>query len=291
MHGASDPQQALEQSAPRPLLRTGFGLRVPHYEALLRDGLRADIAEAISENFMARGGRAQAVLERVRRDTPIALHGVSMSIGGVEPLHDAYLQDLAELARQIEAESVSDHLCFGSFGGHFAHDLWPLPYTEEALDHVVSRVQRIQDRLQRQILIENVASYVEYQASALSEWQFLSEVAVRSDALLLLDLNNVFVNAQNHGFSAQEYLLGIPKNRVRQLHLAGHSDGGGFLLDDHGSSVSEPVWLLFEQALARFGPVPTIIEWDLRVPELATLSAEAERARERGNAEFARLSP
>ena len=221
---------------------------------------------------------------------PVALHGVSLSIGGMDPLREDYLAGLAELAERIDALSVSDHLSFGTFGGHYAHDLWPLPYTEEALEHVVARVRRVQDRLGRQLLLENVSSYVEYRASTLSEWQFLSEVVTRADAGILLDVNNVFVSAQNHGFSPQEYLAGLPRERVQQIHLAGHSDGGGFLLDDHGSPVPEPVWRLYEQAVARFGAVPTIVEWDERVPELAELEAEAERACRVATAQLAKLA-
>ena len=262
----------------------GFGLRVQHYDAILSQGLRADFAEAISENFMGRGGRAFSVLERVRSDMPIALHGVSLSIGGMDPLSDAYLAQLGELATRITAFSVSDHLCFGTFGGHYAHDLWPLPYTEEALCHVVERVQRVQDRLRRRLLLENVSSYVQYRASTLSEWEFLSEVVTRADAGILLDLNNVFVSAENHGFSPTAYLSALPVARVRQIHLAGHSDAGGYLFDDHGSPVSPAVWRLYEQSLERFGPLPTIVEWDERLPELPVLEAEADRARALSNA-------
>jgi uncharacterized protein (UPF0276 family) len=247
----------------------------------LKRGVRADFAEATSENFLGRGGRAFSVLERVRADVPVALHGVSLSVGGMDPLREEYLTQLGALATHISALSVSDHLCFGTFGGHYAHDLWPLPYTEEALAHVVTRVQRVQDKLGRQLLLENVSSYVAYRASTLSEWEFLAEVAQRADAGILLDLNNVYVSAENHGFSAQAYLHGMPRERVQQIHLAGHTNHGSYLLDDHGSQVSEAVWQLYEQAVALFGPVPTIIEWDERVPQLAELEAEAERARER----------
>ncbi|MEP7050903.1 MAG: DUF692 domain-containing protein [Pseudomonadota bacterium] len=267
------------QPSPGASADVGFGLRAAHYEVILQRGIRADFAEATSENFLGRGGRAWSVLERVRCDVPIALHGVSLSIGGIDPLSEAYLAQLAQLATRIDALSVSDHLCFGTFGGHYAHDLWPLPYTEEALQHVVERVQRVQERLGRRLLLENVSSYVEYRASTLREWEFLAEVVTRADAGILLDVNNVYVSAQNHGFSAQAYLEGLPRERVQQIHLAGHTDGGGFLLDDHGSEVGEPVWRLYEQALALFGAVPTIVEWDERVPDLTVLEAEAERAR------------
>ncbi len=281
MHCASDPQQALSPSASRESepTRVGFGLRAPHYDAILKRGIAADFAEVTSENFLGRGGRAFGVLERVRSEKPVALHGVSLSIGGVDPLNESYLSELAALADRIEAMSVSDHLCFGTFRGHYAHDLWPLPYTEEALQHVVQRVKHVQQRLGRQLLLENVSSYVEYRASTLSEWEFLAQVATQADAGILLDVNNVFVSAANHGFSALEYLAGLPRERVRQIHLAGHSDGGGFLLDDHGSPVSDAVWRLYERALARFGNLPTIVEWDERVPTLLELETEAARAR------------
>jgi uncharacterized protein len=292
VHGLADPQSALSPRAPRPSnespIVVGFGLRVRHYDVILRHGVRADFVEATSENFMGRGGRAYDVLERVRADKPVALHGVSLSIGGLDPLNPSYLRELGELAARIDALSVSDHLCFGTFGGRYAHDLWPLPYTEEALAHVVERVQRVQESLGRQLLLENVSSYVEYRESALSEWEFLSEIVTRADAAILLDVNNVFVSAANHGFSASEYLSGLPADRVRQIHLAGHSQAAGYLLDDHGSPVAEPVWLLYEQAIDRFGPVPTLIEWDERVPEIAQLEAEAERARGRAQARLAK---
>ena len=293
MHGAADPQSALSSGEPRTAGRVavGFGLRVPHYDLILRRGVQADFVEATSENFMGRGGRAHAVLERVRRDKPIALHGVSLSIGGLDPLNEHYLDGLAELATRIDALSVSDHLCFGTFGGHYAHDLWPLPYTEEALAHVVERVARVQERLGRRLLLENVSSYVEYRESALSEWEFLSEVATRADAGILLDVNNVFVSAANHGFSACDYLRGLPGARVAQIHLAGHSQAAGYLLDDHGSPVAEPVWQLYERAIALFGPVPTIIERDERVPELAELEAEAAHAHQRASACLAEAAP
>ena len=288
MHRLADPQQTLSEHSPARLARVGFGLRVPHYEQVLRHGLRADFAEAISENFLGRGGRAFNVLERVRADMPVALHGVSLSIGGMDPLCNAYLTELCELASRITAFSVSDHLCFGTFGGHYAHDLWPLPYTEEAIGHVVERVQKVQDRLGRRLLLENVSSYVEYRASTLSEWEFLSEVVTRADAGILLDLNNVFVSAKNHGFSTDEYLSGLPVARVQQIHLAGHSDANGYLFDDHGSPVSTAVWQLYEQSLERFGVLPTIVEWDERLPELSVLEAEADRARVLSNAQRAR---
>ena len=262
-----------------PLGGHGFGLRVPHYAEILARGVRAELAEALTENFLGRGGRARAVLERLRRDIPITLHGVSLSIGSTDPLSERYLSSLVELCERCEPALVSDHLCFGTVGGRRAYDLWPLPYTEEALAHVVQRVAVVQERLGRQICLENVSSYVEYRASALREWEFLSAVAEQADCLILLDVNNVFVSAHNHGFSADDYLAALPRSRVAQLHLAGHRDCGAYLLDDHGSPVSEAVWELYRQVLRRFGPLPTILEWDENVPSLTELEAECDRAR------------
>jgi uncharacterized protein (UPF0276 family) len=258
--------------------RCGIGLRVRHYRELLEGARELGWAEAITENFLGRGGRPRAVLERVRRDTPVILHGVSLSIGGTEPLHRGYLEALRELADRIEPALLSDHLCFGTFGGHYAHDLWPLPYTEEALEHVARRVAIAQEALGRRILLENVSSYVEYRTSVMPEWEFLSAVAERADCLILLDVNNVWVSARNHGFSPDDYLAGLPRARVAQFHLAGHADCGAFLLDNHGSQVPECVWGLYRKAVRRFGPLPAIVEWDDAVPELDRLLREAETA-------------
>ena len=205
-----------------PFLGHGIGLRTKHFPDLLEQGRRAEWFEVISENFLNVGGRPRAVLEAVRRDRPIVLHGVSLSVGSVDPLDTAYLRDLRALADAVEPAWVSDHLCWGTFGRHNAHDLLPLPFTEESLDHVVSRVSEVQERLGRRILLENVSSYLTYASSTLPEWEFLSEVARRADCLILLDVNNVYVSATNHGFDAGEFVRAIPVDRVAQLHLAGH---------------------------------------------------------------------
>lgn len=258
----------------------GLGLRTQHFTQILEHGLRAELAELISENFLGRGGRPLAVLERVRRDMPVALHGVSLSIGGCDPIPPVYLKGLRELADRVEAAWVSDHFCFGTFGGHSGHDLWPLPFTEEAITHVVERVQQVQDALGRRLVLENVSSYVEYRASELSEWEFIAEVLRRADCELLLDLNNLHVNAINHGYDASRALRRIDGRRIRQLHLAGHSDLGTHLFDDHGAPVSDAVWGLFVDCVRTHGPRPTVVEWDERVPELSTVLAECERARQ-----------
>jgi uncharacterized protein (UPF0276 family) len=265
----------------RGLLRGhGFGIRVPHYASFLERGVSgADFVEAVTENFLGRGGRPRAVLERVRRDVPVALHGVSLSIGGVSPLNGDYLRALRALCDRIDPAVVSDHLCFGGWGGHYGHDLWPLPYTEEALVHVARRIAEAQDRLGRRLALENVSSYVTFADSQLSEWEFLGEIARRADCDVLLDINNVYVSARNHGFEPEAYIRAVPVDRIAQFHLAGHSDQGTHLLDDHGAAVPQPVWALHRLAVERFGAIPTIVEWDENVPPLDVLTREVEKAR------------
>ena len=262
-----------------PFLGHGIGLRTTHFGPLLERGGTADWFEVIIENFLGVGGRPRAVLDRVRAERPIVLHGVSLSIGSVDPLNEEYLAGVRALADEVQPAWVSDHLCWGSFGRHYAHDLLPLPFTEEALDHVVSRVHQVQEALGRQILMENVSSYLEYKCSRLTEWDFLAELSRRSGCLLLLDVNNVHVSARNHGFDAREFLAGLPRDRVAQIHLAGHSDHGTHLLDTHDAAVPEPVWALYQDAVRRFGRVSTLVEWDDHIPPLEDVLAEAERAR------------
>ena len=262
-----------------PFLGHGVGLRPKHFQQLWDGTARVDWFEAISENYMVAGGRPRAALERARSMAPLVLHGVSLSIGSTDPLDEAYLRALGALIARVEPAWVSDHLCSSGVGGHYAHDLLPLPYTEEALAHVVRRVVAVQERLGRQILIENVSSYLTYTHSTLAEWEFLGAVAERADCGLLLDVNNVYVSATNHGFSADAYLAGLPPDRVGQIHLAGHTDMGTYLFDTHDAPVIEPVWDLYRQALRRFGRVSTLVEWDDHIPELDVVCAEAERAR------------
>lgn len=262
-----------------PHLGHGVGLRTTHFPNVLDGAAPADWFEVISENFMIRGGRPLHVLELVRADAPVVLHGVSLSIGAVDPLNEGYLSELRALADRIEPAWVSDHLCWGGNGGHYAHDLLPLPYTEEALRHVVERVRRVQDRLQRRMLIENVSSYVTYTHSTMPEWEFIAAVARAADCGILLDVNNIYVSAVNHGFSPSEYLAGIPGDRIGQIHLAGHSDMGTHLLDTHDHAVPDVVWDVYREAVRRFGGVSTLVEWDEHVPPFETVIAEAERAR------------
>ena len=262
-----------------PFLGHGVGLRPKHFPQLWDGTARVDWFEAISENYMVAGGRPRAALDRARSLAPVVLHGVSLSIGSTDPLDGGYLHALEDLIARVEPAWVSDHLCWSGVAGHYAHDLLPLPYTEEALHHVVGRVVAVQERLGRQILIENVSSYLTYTHSTLAEWEFLGAVAEQADCGLLLDVNNVHVSATNHGFSAEAYLAGLPADRVGQIHLAGHTDMGAYLFDTHDGPVIEPVWDLYRQALRRFGRVSTLVEWDDHIPELDVVRAEAERAR------------
>jgi uncharacterized protein (UPF0276 family) len=265
----------------RSFLGHGVGLRVPHYERALSGGLDVDWIEVISENFFGGGGRPHAVLERIRRELPLVLHGVSLGIGSADPPSAHYLRRLKELADRYQPAWVSDHLCWGQVGGVFSHELLPLPYTEEALAHVVRQLGRAQEQLQRPLLLENVSSYVRYAQSQLTEWEFLAEVACRSGCLILLDLNNVLVSAYNHGFAPEQYLAGVPGERVQQLHLANHSTRVTHKFDDHRGPVPEEVWQLAEAAWRRFGPVSSSIEWDEEVPSWERLRAEQREAARR----------
>ena len=261
-----------------PYLGHGIGLRSQHYNAFLKGGVKVPWCEAISENFLMPGGRPLAVLERVRREHPVVLHGVSLSIGATDPLNLNYLHKLKDLAEHVQPAWVSDHLCWGSQNGRYAHDLLPMPYTEEALQHVVSRVRQVQDTLKRQIMLENVSSYVEFTASTMPEWEFFAAVAEQADCGILLDVNNVFVSAHNHGYDPHTYIHGIPAARVGQLHLAGHTDKDSFLLDTHVGPVPASVWQLYRATLNHVGRVSTLVEWDEEVPDLEVVLAEAAQA-------------
>lgn len=238
-----------------------------------------DWFEATSENYMSSGGRPLWVLEQVRRDYPVVLHGVSLSIGSVDPLDPEYLKRLKALADRIDPAMVSDHLCWASVERKNLHDLLPLPFTEEALDHIVRRVGEVQDFLGRRILLENVSSYITYRHSVMPEWQFLSEVARRSGCGILLDINNIYVNAVNHGFDPRDFVRGVPAASVGYCHLAGHTNMGTWLFDTHSRPVIEPVWELYRDALTLLGKKSTLIEWDEDIPAWDRLSEEAARAR------------
>ncbi len=263
-----------------PSLGIGVGLRRAHYGYVLENRPRMDWFEIISENFMAPGGRPLEVLEAVRENYPIVMHGVSMSIGSTDPLRREYLERLKETARRFEPAWISDHLCWTGVGGHSLHDLLPLPYTEETVRHVARRIREVQDFLERPILVENVSSYMAFRISRMSEWEFLAAVAEEADCGILLDINNIFVSAFNHGFDARAYIDGVPPGRVIQFHLAGHSDHGSYLLDTHDHPVRDEVWSLYEYALRRFGRIAALVEWDDNIPEFPVLAETTERARE-----------
>jgi hypothetical protein len=267
-----------------PFLGVGVGLRPEHYARILETPdparLGIDFFEAISENYMVPGGRPPRVLDEVRARFPVVLHGVSLNVGSADPLDAGYLADLAALASRCQPAWVSDHLCWTGVRGRNLHDLLPLPRTDAVLAHVAERVMRVQDCLGRRIALENVSSYLAYHADAMPEWEFLVRIADRADCAILLDVNNIFVSAHNHGFEPERYLAAIPPARVLQIHLAGHSEAGPLLLDTHDHPVRDEVWALFEAAIRRLGPVSTLIEWDDRIPELDVLAAEAARARE-----------
>jgi uncharacterized protein len=262
-----------------PSLGFGLGLRVDHYEAILAGRPAVDWFEVLTENYLVPGGQPLDYLMRIRERYPLAMHGVSLSIGSTAPLDREYLRQVKALAARVQPAWISDHLCWTGVAGRNTHDLLPLPYTEEALANVAERVRTVQDLLGRRILLENVSSYVAFRDSCLTEWQFLSEVAARADCLILLDVNNIYVSAVNHEFDAREYLDGIPVERVQQIHLAGHQNHGHYLVDTHDSEVPDPVWELYAAAVRRCGAFSTMIERDDRIPPLETLCAELTQAR------------
>ncbi|HEX7965764.1 MAG TPA: DUF692 domain-containing protein [Gammaproteobacteria bacterium] len=269
-------------SRPDPVpARAGIGLRAPHLREVLEHKPAVAWFEVHSENYFAPGGRAVAELDAVRRDYALSLHGVGLSLGGCDPLDAAHLQHLKQAIARFSPALVSEHLCWTAAGSHL-HDLLPLPYTEEALAHVTARIAEAQDRLGRRLLVENVSSYLEFEHSTIPEWDFLREVAARSGCGILLDVNNIYVSAENHGFDARRYLASIPGRDVEEIHLAGHLrrelEQGTLLIDSHSRPVADPVWALYVHALELMGPKPTLIEWDNDLPSFGTLMSEAAKA-------------
>lgn len=258
--------------------RAGIGLRPQHYREILER--RPDIGwfEVASENYFGDGGQPLYYLERIREHYALSLHGVGMSLGSVDGLNRGHLRKLKSLVARFEPGFVSDHLCWSEIGGRHLNDLLPLPYTEEALDVVCANIRYAQDFLQRQILVENVSSYVQFKHSTMPEWEFLRGVATRTGCGILLDVNNIFVSASNHGFDPLRFLRAIPVTSVWEMHLAGFDSDGMALIDTHGKPVADPVWTLYREAVARFGQLPTLIEWDTDIPALDVLLAEAGKA-------------
>lgn len=258
----------------------GLGLRTQHFNDVLETRPDVDWFEIISENFMVAGGKPKYYLHAIREQYPMVMHGVSLSIGSTDPLDTDYLQRLKRLATEVQPRWISDHLCWTGLDGINSHDLLPMPYTEEAVNHVAGRIIQVQDTLGRQLLLENVSSYISYTESAMSEWEFYNAVVERADCLMLLDINNIYVSSRNHNVDPQAYLNAINPERVRQLHLAGHSDYGTHVIDTHDHDICEPVWDLYRQALLRFGAVSTMIERDDNIPPLNQLVAELQIARD-----------
>ena len=260
----------------------GIGLRAAHHLHVLSESPAVAWFEAHSENYFADGGAQVECLSRIRERYPLSLHGVGLSLGSTDPLNRDHLITLKRVVERFQPGLISEHLSWSSVQGRFANDLLPLPYTEEALRHVSRRIAQAQDALGRQILVENVSSYLTYRSSTLPEWEFLAGVAAESGCGILLDLNNIYVAAQNHGFSCDDYLRGIPLGKVQEFHLAGHTridlEGEPLLIDTHGSPVCDTVWDLYRSALRRFGTLPTLIEWDTDIPNFEVLQAEALKA-------------
>lgn len=263
-----------------PDLGVGVGFRLPHYAKVLEEQPAMDWFEVISENFMVAGGKALLNLDRLRARYRVVPHGVSLSIGARMPLDRPYLARLKALLRRIEPPWCSDHLCWTGTERANLHDLLPLPHTREAIAHVAARIKEVQDFLELPFALENVSSYVSYTQSEMPEWEFLAEIVERADCGVLFDCNNTFVSSRNHDFSAEMYVDAMPADRIVQIHLAGHTDKGAYLLDTHSDHVREEVWDLYRRTIARSGKVSTLVEWDEDIPAWDVLAAEAQMARD-----------
>lgn len=264
----------------KPNLGFGLGLRTEHYDTILADKPPIDWFEIITENYLVPGGKPHYYLEKIREHYPMVMHGVSMSIGSIDPLDWDYLHEMKALANKLEPKWISDHLCWTGLHGKNTHDLLPLPYTEEAINHVVKRIQQVQDFLGQPILVENVSSYITYHQSTMTEWEFIKAISEQADCLILLDVNNIYVSSVNHGFNPIDYLNAIPIERVFQIHLAGHTNKGDYMIDTHDHDIVHPVWNLYSSVLRRFGLVSTMIERDNNIPPLSVLLTELNHAKQ-----------
>ncbi|MES2674696.1 MAG: DUF692 domain-containing protein [Pseudomonadota bacterium] len=263
----------------QPHLGFGLGLRSEHYNDFINGDVAVDWLEILTENYMVPGGKPLYYLDKIREHYPVVMHGVSLSIGGVDPLNLDYLRELKTLAQRVEPKWISDHLCWTGTQGINLHDLLPLPYTQEALQHLITRVTQVQDFLGQRILLENVSSYLSYQHSTISEWEFVRELANKADCLILLDINNIHVSAHNHNFDPLTYLDAMPPERIQQIHLAGHLNKGDYSIDTHDHEIVDAVWSLYTEAVAKFGHISTMIERDDDIPELEILLIELQKAR------------
>jgi len=266
-----------------PFLGYGLGLRSTYYQQILEQSPDVDWFEVVSENFMVQGGKALYYLDAIAERYPLVMHGVSLSIGGPHALDPDYLNQLKQLAERVRPAWISDHLCWSRGNAHQLHDLLPLRYTEESLDYIAARVMQVQDILQRPLVLENVSSYVRVASDDFTEWEFLAALSRESGCELLLDVNNVYVSSRNHGFDPWAFIRSLPIDKVRQLHLAGHSDYGDYVIDTHDHPVSDPVWALYQRTLEHFGPVATLLERDDHFPPFDELLDELQKARELGN--------
>ncbi len=272
-----------------PYLGFGLGLRSEHYETILEELPKVDWFEILTENYLVPNGKPLQILDKIRQHYPVVMHGVSLSIGGSDPIDMNYLQQVKQLAEYIEPKWISDHLCWTGVDGVNLHDLLPLPYNQQTIDHVVSRINQVQEFLGRRILLENVSSYLTYTQSEIPEWEFLDIISRQADCYILLDVNNIYVSAYNQCFDPQEYLKGIPVDRVGQIHLAGHSNKGNYILDTHDDEIIESVWKLYCDAIQRFGLVSTMIERDDNIPNLNVLLKEMNYARSLAEITFKEL--
>lgn len=266
-------------SQKKPYLGFGLGLRTEHYETILNEKPSIDWLEIITENYLVPGGKPLHFLDKIREDYPMVMHGVSMSIGSCDPIDWDYLKQVKSLAQRIQPQWLSDHICWTGVHHKNLHDLLPLPYTEEVIEHVADRIRQVQDFLGRQILIENVSSYIAYQDSLMPEWEFVKEIIQRADCYMLLDVNNVYVSGINHEFNPIDYITALPSDRIYQIHLAGHSDMGDYVIDTHDNDIIDPVWNLYADTLRSHGAISTMIERDDNIPPLSELLNELNHAK------------
>lgn len=262
-----------------PNLGFGLGLRTDHYNDIIDTKPAIDWFEILSENYLVPGGKPLYYLDQIKEHYPIVMHGVSMSLGSTAPLDWDYLRQIKALAKRVDAKWISDHVCWTGVHQKNMHDLLPLPYTQECIHHMVSRIKQVQDFLEQPMLIENASTYLTYAHSEMTEWDFLREITEQANCYLLLDVNNIYVSSFNHQFDPMDYLNGIPLNRPKQIHLAGHTNNGDHIIDTHDSDVINPVWDLYAKALDRFGFIPTMIERDDHIPPLSDLMQELEQAK------------
>lgn len=260
-------------------LGIGVGLRVQHYNEILSQNPAVDWFEIVSENYMVDGGRPLEILEEIADKYTLVMHGVSLYFGSTDDYDRDHLDKLKKLVLRTKSPFISDHLCWGSVDGTFTHDLLPMPYTFEAVKHTAERIRKVREYLEVPICIENISSYAEFEASEMTEWEFLSEVAELADCGILLDVNNIYVSSRNHGFDPYQYLNNIPLHRVGQMHVAGHSEYKNYLLDTHDHPVPSSVWELYAHAIKSMGSTNTLLEWDARIPAFSVVHKEALKAK------------